>query len=160
MIEILRNPLDQRVTVALEFVAVHRGGMLPRAVHRTPPAGAARRDRRPRTSNGPATWPAPIHRAHDAEPVCNFRSALGRGYSFSTVTVAGSSSLTVTGEPDDSVASLGPPAITAAEPPPAPIAPPIAAPLPPPRMPPRIAPPIAAPPIFAVLLPVGDSPSR
>src|ERR1044071_3652184 len=70
---------------------------------------------------------------------------------FSTVTVAGSCSRTVTGEPDDSVAALRPPAMTAAVPAPAPTDPPIAAPFAPPRMPPRIAPPIAPPPIFAAL---------
>src|SRR4051812_34617653 len=99
--------------------------------------------------------PPYVERAGDRRPAPRTRS-----YSFSTVTVAGSSSLIVTGEPDDSVASFGPPAITAADPPPAPMAPPIAAPFPPPRMPPRIAPPIAAPPIFAALPLVGDSPSR
>src|SRR4026207_338221 len=94
------------------------------------------------------------------------------GYS-STVTVAGFTSLTVTGVPEGSVAALRPPATTAAVPapapadppppapptaagpPPAPPAAPIAAPFAPPKIPPRMAPPIAPPPIFATLSPVG-----
>src|SRR5215470_8050579 len=81
------------------------------------------------------------------------------GYS-STVTVAGLTTLTVTGVPDGSVAGFRPPAMTAAVPAPAPADAPIAAPFAPPKMPPMIAPPIAPPPIFAVLAPVGLSPSR
>src|SRR5262245_17436662 len=85
---------------------------------------------------------------------------LGNDDYSSTVTVAGLTSLTVTGVPEGSVAGLRPPATTAAVPAPAPADAPIAAPFAPPKMPPMMAPPIAPPPIFAALSPVGLSPSR